>query len=118
MSEAFNEAVRKYRAEAAAAGKMRALSDSEVEKVAGGVGGADEATCPKCGKPMKKIVFGGCGKPMEKIAFGGGDPMWKCDKCGVNQLLPDAEFIEMVKYMEQIGYPGIEYPIWWNQVKK
>ena len=106
MSEAFNEAVRKYRAEAAAAGKMRALSDSEVGRVAGGVGGADEATCPKCGKPM------------EKIAFGGGDPMWKCDKCGVNQLLPDAEFIEMVKYMEQIGYSGIEYPIWWNQVKK
>ena len=106
MSETFNEAVRKYRAEAAAAGKMRALSDSEVEKVAGGVGGADEATCPKCGKPMKKI------------AFGGGDPMWECGACGVNQLLPDAEFIEMVKYMEQIGYPGIEYPIWWNQVKK
>lgn len=106
MSEAFNEAVKKYRAEAAAAGKLRALSDSEVEKVAGGVGGADEATCPKCGKPMEKIVFGG------------GDPMWQCSKCGVNQLLPDAEFIEMVKYMEQIGYPGIEYPIWWNQVKK
>ena len=103
MSEAFNEAVKKYREEAH---RLRALSDSEVEKVAGGVGGADEATCPRCGKPMKKIVFGG------------GDPMWKCSKCGVNQLLPDAEFIEMVKYMEQIGYPGIEYPIWWNQVKK
>ena len=50
MSEAFNEAVKKYREEAR---RLRALSDSEVEKVAGGVGGADEATCPKCGKPMK-----------------------------------------------------------------
>ena len=30
-----------------------ALNDEEMANAAGGIGGANEATCPKCGKPMK-----------------------------------------------------------------
>lgn len=106
MSKEFDGAILRYRAEALAARRPGALSDRELEKVAGGVGGADEATCPKCGKPMRMT-----GKDF-------GDGFWSCGECGATQLLSDAETIEIIRYMEMIGYPEIEYPIWWSQVKK
>ncbi len=96
---AYTELVRRYREEKGAA----ALSDADMEKVSGGVGGADEATCPSCGKPMK-------------VNNSFGDSIWYCEKCDMYQLVSDAEFIEMVKFMEQLGYP-VEYPVWWKQLK-
>lgn len=99
------ELVEKYRAEFSDADKQ-SLSDAEMERVSGGVGGANEATCPVCGKPMS--VSGG----------EHGDSFWICKTCNVNQLVSDAEFIEIIRMMEQMGYPGIEYPVWWKQVKK
>ena len=30
------------------------INDDKLKNVVGGVGGIDEATCPVCGKPMKK----------------------------------------------------------------
>ena len=105
MSEKFSEAVKRCRAEAAEARKPHALSDLDMVKVAGGVGGENEATCPKCGKPMRAT-----GQEF-------GDGFWVCDRCKVNQICSDAEFIEIVRYMESINYPGIEYPVWWDMVK-
>lgn len=96
----YTELVRKYREEKGAT----PLSDSDMEKVSGGVGGANEATCPTCGRPMK----------IDNAGF--GDSIWYCDKCNMYQLVSDAEFIEMVKFMEQLGYP-VEYPVWWDKVK-
>jgi hypothetical protein len=105
-SNAYSDLVRKYRETVPEAERTRLLSDADMEAVSGGVGGANEATCPICGKPMKAT-----GQEF-------GDGFWICETCGVNQLVSDAEFIEIVKYMEQLGYPGIEYPVWWNQIKK
>ncbi len=97
----YSDMIKKYR-EAAGAEKT-ALSDRDLEKVAGGVGGANEATCPICGKPMR-------------VDKSFGDPIWYCDKCDVNQIVSDAEFIEIVRYMEQLGYP-VDYPVWWKLIK-
>lgn len=101
---AYSELVKKYREVASDADRRRILSDRELETVAGGVGGSNEATCPVCGKPMV----------MTGQEF--GDGFWYCGDCGVNQIVTDAEFIEIVRYMEQLGYP-VEYPVWWNQIK-
>ena len=98
----YSEMVKKYREQAVGA-EMAALSDRDLERVAGGVGGADEATCPVCGKAMR-------------VDKSFGDPVWFCDKCDVTQIASDAEFIEIVKYMEKLGYP-VDYPVWWNQIK-
>lgn len=98
----YSEMIKKYKETVGA--EKAALTDQNLEKVAGGVGGANEATCPICGIPMRKTDSG----------F--GDPFWVCDKCGTNQIVSDAEFIEIVRYMEQLGYP-VDYPVWWKLIK-
>lgn len=100
------EALARYKEEVLKARRAAPLSDEQVESVAGGVGGDNEATCPVCGTPMQ----------LSGQTYGSG--VWVCGKCGAGQLFTDAETIEMIRYMEAIGYPGIEYPVWWNQVKK
>lgn len=83
------------------------LSDEDMAKANGGLGGANEATCPSCGMPMKVV-----NNPY-------GDNYWTCEKCKVDQLVSDAEYIEMIKLCEQIGQTqGIVYPVWWNKIKK
>lgn len=82
------------------------IDDQMLEKVSGGVGGENEATCPKCGKPMRK----------EANPY--GTDSWKCDKCNETQLLSDAEYILMLKAAEAAGQTqGLVYPVWWNKVK-
>ena len=82
------------------------FNDNELEKVTGGVGGANEATCPKCGKPMK----------LQPNPF--GESSWVCEKCHETQFLSDAEYIQMLKAAEAAGQTqGLVYPVWWNQVK-
>lgn len=83
------------------------LSDEAVEQVSGGVGGADEATCPCCAGMVG----------MSRIDNPYGDPFWTCPKCGTNQYFSDAETIEIIHYMEQVNYPGIEYPSWWGSIR-
>ena len=101
----YSELVKKYREEMSNPEKAAALSDRELEKVAGGVGGADEATCPKCGKPMT----------VNHNPY--GDDTWYCKDCDLTQLLSDAEFIEMVDVMKMLGYP-VELPVWWEKIKR
>lgn len=100
----YGDLIRKYREEIAKPEHAAVLSDHDLEKVAGGVGGENEATCPVCGKPMK----------ISNAGF--GDSVWYCETCDMYQLLSDAEFVEMVKIMKQLGYP-VELPVWWDQVK-
>lgn len=84
-----------------------ALSDDEMTKAQGGLGGANEATCPKCGKPMKA----------ENNPY--GDGWWHCDACDVDQICSDAEYIEILKAAEAAGQTqGLVYPVWWDKVKK
>ena len=80
------------------------LSDAELEGVSGGVGGANEATCPQCGKPMS--------------SSGGqfGDPTWYCAGCNIHQAFSDADTIQMIQAMEAANYPNIIYPVWWKQL--
>lgn len=83
------------------------LSDSLLEKVNGGLGGADEATCPKCGDPMRKV----------NSSF--GSPSWVCDKCKETQFMSDLEYIQVLKAAEAAGQTqGLVYPIWWDKVKQ
>ncbi len=96
----YMEMIKKYREEA----KNIELSDQDMGKAIGGVGGANEATCPVCGKPMKAGVIPGIGNG------------WTCEACGISTDASDAETIQIIKYMEQMGIPDIGYPIWWNQV--
>ena len=86
-------------------GGLIRLNDDDPDKVSGGVGGANEATCPECGKAMK--------------ATGSeyGDSMWYCSKCKIHQICSDAVNIQMIKAMEAANQSGIVYPVWWNQVK-
>lgn len=82
------------------------LSDSMLEKVVGGLGGPDEATCPKCGEPMRKVS-----NPY-------GTDSWKCDKCKETQFLSDQDYIQMLKAAEATGQTqGLVYPVWWDKVK-
>ncbi|MCR5357458.1 MAG: hypothetical protein K6E63_08660 [Lachnospiraceae bacterium] len=77
--------------------KARELSDSELDKVAGGVGGANEATCPKCGKSMTAK----------------SDGTWECSSCNITQILSDAEYIEVLRAAEAAGQTaGLVYPVW------
>lgn len=86
--------------------KNMAMNDEALAKATGGIGGANEATCPKCGKPMKKN-----NNPY-------GDDIWHCDACNVDQMLSDAETIEIIKAAEAAGQTqGLEYPVWWNKIK-
>jgi ribosomal protein S27AE len=74
-----------------------------MDSVTGGVGGANEATCPNCGKSM----------PAQ------GDGTWFCSACNVTQFLSDAEYIEILKAAEAAGQTaGLVYPVWWNKIRK
>ena len=80
------------------------LKDEMLEKVTGGVGGENEATCPVCGKPMKFTQ-----NPY-------GSDSWKCT-CGETQFMSDAEYIMFLEAAEAAGQTqGLVYPVWWNQV--
>ncbi len=82
------------------------LNEKMLEKVAGGLGGSNEATCPKCGKPMRTVD-----NPF-------GDNTWHCDACNVDQLMSDADYILMIKAAEAAGQTqGLVYPVWWNKIK-
>ena len=88
--------------------KNTGIADSELEKVVGGVGGINEATCPVCGKPMKKSS-----NPY-------GTDGWVCPdpNCNQTQFLSDAEYIQFLKAAEAAGQTqGLVYPVWWDQVK-
>lgn len=83
-----------------------AVSDEDMAKVTGGVGGKNEATCPVCGKPMAVV-----NNPY-------GDNYWTCSKCNIDQLFSDADYIEVIKICEMAGQTeGIVYPVWWDKVK-
>ena len=86
---------------------MTRLTDEDVAQVSGGVGGADEATCPYCSGNIA----------MNKINNPYGDPFWTCPKCGMDQYFSDAETIEIIRAMEAMNYPGIQYPSWWSSIK-
>lgn len=99
----YAELINKYKKVALENAKNIPLSDAEMEKVTGGVGGANEATCFYCGKPM---------------VWDAAISMWTCDDpshCKYSTDASDADTIYIIKYMEQ---NGIEcgYPVWWNQV--
>ncbi len=82
------------------------IADDILGKISGGLGGEYEATCPKCGKPMRK----------EANPY--GTDSWKCDGCKETQFLSDAEYILMLKTAEQLGQTqGLVYPVWWDKVK-
>ena len=95
----YTEIIGKYRAEA----KNTELPDSDMTNAKGGVGGANEATCPYCGKSMKAGTYD----------IGKG---WKCNDCGLTTDCSDAEYIQIIRYMEQAGISDISYPIWWNKI--
>ena len=97
----YMEMIKKYRGEA----KNIELSDQDMGKAIGGVGGANEATCPYCGKAMVPGNYPGVGKA------------WKCAACGLATDASDAETIQIIRYMEKMGIPDIGYPIWWNKIK-
>jgi rubredoxin len=83
-----------------------AVSDEDMAKAIGGLGGKNEATCPVCGKPMTLV-----NNPY-------GDNYWTCPTCKVDQFFSDAEYIEVVKMLEAAGQTqGIVYPVWWDKVK-
>ncbi len=96
----YTEMISKYRE----AAKNVELSDADMNKATGGVGGANEATCPYCGKPMTPGNYPGIGKG------------WKCGPCGLTTDCSDAETIQIIRYMEQAGISDIGYPIWWNKI--
>jgi len=90
--------------------KNTALSDDEMTKAQGGLGGANEATCPKCGKPMSR--------PQDVDPNGPHSDVWHCDACNVDQICSDAEYIEILKAAEAAGQTqGLVYPVWWDKVK-
>ena len=68
----FTEFIKKHRGEVEKIkASNTAISDEEMAKVTGGVGGANEATCPECGTPMNVINANG----------EYGDRSWVCPKC-------------------------------------
>lgn len=82
------------------------IRDDMLDKVSGGVGGENEATCPVCGKRMKKVS-----NPY-------GSDSWKCKKCNQTQYMSDADYIQTLKIAESTGQTqGLVYPVWWDQVK-
>ena len=83
-----------------------ALSDAEMANASGGVGGADEATCPECGQPMRLV----------DNAY--GDNYWHCDACNIDQYLSDKDTIEILKAAEAAGQmQGIVIPVWYDPKK-
>ena len=105
-SNAFTDFVKLCREKADDQGITR-ISDEEIERVSGGVGGANEATCPCC----KDII------PMTPVSNPYGDDYWTCPKCGTDQIVSDADYIAMVRLMEQYGCP-VEYPVWWPLIRR
>lgn len=101
----FTEVLSKFKKEHAGAEKLSALSDREMAKVAGGLGGENEATCSVCGKPMR----------VSKVE--NGETFWRCDACKIEHNVSDAEYIALIDMMESFNCP-VEYPIWWPEVKK
>lgn len=105
-SKRFNEEAKKFRARSNAA-----LSDEEMANAKGGVGGSNEATCMRCGRPMVR----------QNSEF--GDSMWYCSSCGEYQMLSDAETIEMIRAIEaECGSSYVKeylggYPVWWSKIK-
>ena len=99
----ITEMIKKYRKEYNEH-KNAELSDTDMSKAIGGVGGKNEATCPYCGKPMVAGNY---------ADFGNG---WNCADCGLTTDASDAELIEIIRYMEQAGITDIAYPIWWNKI--
>ena len=85
--------------------KNMELPDVDMKAATGGVGGANEATCPYCGKPMAAGNYPLVGRG------------WKCADCGLTTDCSDAETIQIIRYMEQAGITDIGYPIWWNKIK-
>lgn len=80
--------------------RAKALSDEELGAVNGGVGGANEATCPICGKAMPP----------------NGDGTWSCAHCNVLQFLSDAEYIQVYKLAKADGKTeGLIKPVWGAQ---
>lgn len=89
--------------------KNMKLKDDILEDVVGGLGGIDEATCPVCGKAMKKS-----NNPY-------GTDGWVCPdpNCNQTQFLSDAEYIQFLKAAEATGQTqGLVYPVWWKQINQ
>ncbi len=105
MDSKYKDLVGMYRDKARDAIKSGKLSNDELGKVVGGVGGANEATCEVCGKPMKAGTYPGIGKG------------WQCAACGIATDASDADVIAIIRYMEQMGMP-VNYPVWWKDLKK
>ncbi len=101
----FTDLLRQYKAKMDEG--ITPLSDEDAAQVSGGVGGADEATCPCCTGSVA----------MNRINSPYGDPFWTCPKCGMDQYFSDAETIEIIRAMEAAHYPGIQYPSWWSLVQ-
>ncbi len=80
------------------------LSKEELNVIAGGVGGNNEATCFTCGTKMRRVEKDG--------------GYWICDKCGFKQTSSDAETIAGIKAAVRAGQiQGIQYPVWWALVE-
>ena len=105
MESKYKSLIEAYGDKAREALKSGKLSDEALEKVIGGVGGANEATCEVCGKPMKPGTYPGIGKG------------WQCAACGIATDASDADVIAIIRYMEQAGMQ-VNYPVWWNQVNQ
>ena len=88
----------------AALKELSALSDDALAEVVGGVGGAGEGTCWKCGAPAE---------------WDGS--VWFCKNCHQGVSLDDAEAIALIKKLEaSVGKEHLEktngYPVWWKKV--
>ena len=103
MESKYKDLISTYRDKAKDALKTGKISDEALESVIGGVGGANEATCEHCGKPMKPGTYPGIGKG------------WQCATCGIATDASDADIIAIIRFMEQSGMP-VNYPVWWNQI--
>ena len=106
-SNSYTDVLKLYREKMNEQGITR-LSDADIEQVSGGVGGLDEATCPCCAGNVA----------MNKVDNPYGDAFWTCPTCGTNQYFSDAETIEIIRAMEAMNYPGIQYPVWWPMIQK
>jgi hypothetical protein len=103
MESKYTSLVSEYKDKAWDTIKSGKLSDDDLVKVIGGVGGANEATCEVCGKPMKAGTY-------PEIGTG-----WQCAACGITTNASDADVIAVIRFMEQSGMP-VNYPVWWNQI--